>query len=382
MIPRHRICHFSSVHHVWDTRVFYRECVSLAKEFDVTLIAIGEAGSYTRDGVKVISVSKPKSVFERFLYTVFKVFILAVKQNAVIYHIHDAEMVPFGIVLSLLGKPVIYDIHENTHDDILLKTWIKPKIRLVLAKGYNCLLWIGSKFLHYIVVVADPKFLSKFFVNEKNSTIIQNFANPNDFETYVVKDRSSLEGNHLFYVGMIKDMYYDIDPILKSLVLLKQKGIHCHLHLVGYVGAGKNLDLEKLDIWEEIKDQVTFYGFLETKEAYRISMKCKIGVCIKNQPNSMLVSHERKLFEYMCVGLPSIYCDAQIYKDLSKHGEIGLAVNLENSENISNALISILNDDRKLDEFSGNNLSLARNYFNWQFEEEKLHQLYNHTLCK
>lgn len=382
MRTKHRICHFSSVHQVWDTRVYYRECVSLAKEFDVTLIAIGEEGNYTRDGVKIISISKPKSVFERFLFTVFKVFILAVKQNAEIYHIHDAEMVPFGIVLSLLGKSVIYDIHENTHDDILLKTWIKPKIRLVFAKGYNCLLWIGSKFLYYIVVVADPKFLSKFFVNEKNATIIQNFANTDDFETYAVKDRASLEGNHLFYVGMIKDMYYDIEPVLKSLILLKDKGIQCHLHLVGYVGVGKNLDLEKLDIWEEIKDQVTFYGFLETKEAFEISKKCKIGFCIKNQPNSMIVSHERKLFEYMSVGLPSIFCDAQIYKDLSKYGEIGFAVNIENSEEISNAVISILNDERKLNDFSNNNLSLARNYFNWQFEEKKLHQLYNHILYK
>ena len=157
MRPKHRVCHFSSVHHVWDTRVFYRECISLAKEFDVTLIAIGEEGSYTREGVKVIAIAKPKNFFERFFYTVFKVFILAVKQDAQIYHIHDAEMVPFGIILSLLGKSVIYDIHENTHDDILLKPWIRPNIRMLLAKAYNALLWLGSKFLHYIVVVADPR---------------------------------------------------------------------------------------------------------------------------------------------------------------------------------------------------------------------------------
>ena len=46
---RPKVCHFSSVHHVWDTRVFYRECVSLAKEFDVTLIAIGK-GDFVNAG--------------------------------------------------------------------------------------------------------------------------------------------------------------------------------------------------------------------------------------------------------------------------------------------------------------------------------------------
>jgi glycosyltransferase involved in cell wall biosynthesis len=382
MRPKHRVCHFSSVHHVWDTRVFYRECISLAKEFDVTLIAIGEDGSYTREGVKVIAIAKPKNFFERFFYTVFKVFILAVKQDAQIYHIHDAEMVPFGIILSLLGKSVIYDIHENTHDDILLKPWIRPNIRMLLAKSYNALLWLGSKFLHYIVVVADPRFLPKFFVNEKNATIIQNFANPDDFLPFVVKDRAALDAHHLFYVGMIRDMYYDIDPVLKALVLLKAKGFVCHLHLVGYLGAGKQMDFEKLDFWEEIKDQVTFYGFMETHLAYEISKKCKVGLCIKNQPNSMLVSHERKLFEYMCIGLPSIYCDANIYKDLSAYAEIGIAVNLEHAEEISNAIFSLLTNPSKLNEFSRNNLSLARDYFNWQFEEKKLHQLYYHILRK
>jgi glycosyltransferase involved in cell wall biosynthesis len=354
----------------------------LAKEFDVTLIAIGEEGCFNKNGVKVISVPKPASFLLRFFYTIFKVFIFAVKQDAQIYHIHDAEMVPFGIVLSLLGKPVIYDIHENTHDDILLKPWIRPNIRMLLAKAYNGLLWLGSKFLHYIVVVADPKFLPKFFVEEENATIIQNFANPDDFLPFVVTDRAALEGHHLFYVGMIRDMYYDVDPVLKALVLLKKKGFVCHLHLVGYVGAGKKMDLEKLDFWEEIKDQVTFYGFMETHLAYEISKKCKIGLCIKNQPNSMLVSHERKLFEYMCIGLPSIFCDANIYKDLSNDGEIGLAVDLQNSEAISEALFLLLSDKLKLNEFSFNNLSLAQNKFNWQFEEEKLHQLYYQILLK
>jgi glycosyltransferase involved in cell wall biosynthesis len=84
----------------------------------------------------------------------------------------------------------------------------------------------------------------------------------------------------------------------------------------------------------------------------------------------------------MCIGLPSIYCDANIYKDLSAYAEIGIAVNLEHAEEISNAIFSLLTNPSKLNEFSRNNLSLARDYFNWQFEEKKLHQLYYHILRK
>ncbi|MDZ4667700.1 MAG: hypothetical protein SGJ00_07430 [bacterium] len=68
-----KVCHFSSVHHVWDTRVFYRECVSLANDFDVTLIAIG-SGTSTLNGVRVIGIPKPANFFIRFLYCIQSVY--------------------------------------------------------------------------------------------------------------------------------------------------------------------------------------------------------------------------------------------------------------------------------------------------------------------
>ncbi|OYU94704.1 MAG: hypothetical protein CFE21_13505 [Bacteroidetes bacterium B1(2017)] len=376
---RPRVCHFSSVHHVWDTRVFYRECTSLATEFDVTLIAIGE-GSYLQNGVRVIGVPKPKSFLQRFLYTIFKVFILAVKEDASIYHIHDAEMVPFGMVLSVLGKKVIYDIHENTYDDILLKPWIRPTLRLFLAKLYNLLLLSGAKFMHYIVVVADPRYLTKFFVKEEECSIIQNFADPKDLQEFIVEDRWNLPGNHLFYVGMIRDMYYDIDPVIEALAILKNKGLQAHLHLIGYFGSETNKRFDTLPCWNEVKDQVHYYGFLETKEAYKVSMICKVGLCIKNQPENMLVSHERKLFEYMCIGLPSIFCNTSIYQELNSAWQIGLEVQLTSSSQLAVAIENLLTNPEMQRVFSKNNLVGSQLKFNWQFEAQKLLNVYSKLL--
>ncbi len=378
---RAKVCHFSSVHHVWDTRVFYRECVTLAKQFDVTLIAIGE-GDFVKQGVHVVGVSMPKNIFYRFFITIFKVFILAVKEDAQVYHMHDAEMIPFGLVLRILGKQVIYDIHENTYDDILLKPWVNKGLRLFLARTYNVVLALGARFMHYIIVVADPKFLNKFFVSEKECTIIQNFADPRDWKAYAVENRDELAGNHLFYVGMIRDMYYDIDPVLAAIHLLKKDGIVCELHLVGYFGSRTHSTFENLPFWTDIKEQIHFYGFLETAEAYKISMKCKVGLCIKNQPESMLVSHERKWFEYMCIGLPSVFCNRGIYTDVNNKFEIGFAVNLESASEIADKIKQILLDNRLQKNLSKNNLMAAQAQFNWHLEAEKLLQLYGHLLAQ
>ena len=37
-----KVCHVSSAHSVYDDRIFFKECSSLAQQFDVHVIAIGE----------------------------------------------------------------------------------------------------------------------------------------------------------------------------------------------------------------------------------------------------------------------------------------------------------------------------------------------------
>ena len=370
-----KVCHFSSVHHQWDTRVFYRECRSLAKEFEVTFIGIGNFTG-VKDGVKLIGIQKPKNPWIRFVYTLFKVFIEAVKVDAQIYHIHDAEMIPFGIVLSLSGKKVIYDIHENTYDDILLKPWLPKSARIFFATLYNGLLRLGSNFLHYIVVIADPIFLPKFFVKPNQYTIIQNFADVEALIPYRVIDRASLEGNNLFYIGMIRDMYYDINPVLEAIYILKQKGIECRLHLIGYFGVNTDSGFESYKNWEHIKNQVIYYGFKEMDEAYKISMQCKVGICLKNQPQSMLVSHERKLFEYMAIGLPSIFCNSHIYTAVNNSYKIGVAIDLQNPVEIADSIEDLLKNPEKLNEWAQNNLTASKTKFDWKLEEETIISLY------
>ncbi|MBC7383201.1 MAG: glycosyltransferase [Bacteroidia bacterium] len=374
-----KVCHFSSVHSITDTRVFYRECRSLAKVYDVTLIGIGDFTGL-KDGVYIKGIVKPANKFIRYFYTIFKTFSEAVKTDAALYHIHDAEMIPFGIILSLAGKKVIYDIHENTSADILLKPWIPIWLRKFLSGSYNALLKLGSNFMHFIIVIADPLFLKDFYVKNKQCTIIQNFANTEDLYKFVVNKRSNLSGNHLFYIGMIKDMYYDINTLFEAMYQLKLRGLLVHLHCIGYFGEATNAQLCTYPHWDEIKEQVIFYGFMKMENAFEISKLCKIGICLKNQPESMLVSHERKLFEYMAIGLPSVFCDSHIYSALNQKCMIGIAVDLTNPVAIAGAIEKLLGSENLLDKLTEANLFWAQTTYNWKAEETTLLLLYKNLL--
>lgn len=370
-----KICHFSTVHSIWDTRVFQRECVSLAKHHQLTLIAIGEKSGLIK-GVNVIGIKKPNSFFKRFTLTAFHVFKEALYADAEIYHIHDAEMIPYGIVLALNGKQVVYDIHENTYHDILLKPWVKPWIKKIAALAYNVLLRVAKHFLYFIVVVASPRFLNSFFVKEEECSIIQNFADIQQLAPYRVSNRAALPGNHLFYIGMIRDMYYEVDYLLAAMWALKKKGIDTHLHLIGYFGNGVIKGFDHLPYWEEIKQQVTYYGKLSIEDSYGISKQCKIGVCLKDQPEEMLVSHERKLFEYMAVGLPAIFTHSHIYSALNQQCNIGVTVNLKSAHEIANAIERLLLDPNGLNQKSEQGLYWSQNQYNWEKEYAKLEKVY------
>lgn len=370
-----RVCHFSSVHHIWDTRVFYRECVSLATRHQVTLIAIGEK-SGNINGVKVIAIPKPKSFLKRFTLSAFHVFKEALYADAQLYHIHDAEMIPYGIVLALSGKKVIYDIHENTYHDILLKPWVKPYLKNAAAKAYNLLLKIAKQFFHFIVVVAHPRFLPAFFVKEEACTIVQNFADTRQLMPYRMLNRELLPTNEIFYIGMIRDMYYEVDELLHALYLLKKNGLQIKLHLIGYFGAKANQGFAHLSFWEEIKEQVHLYGRLEMADAYEISKQCKIGICLKDQPPEMLVSHERKLFEYMAIGLPSIFTNTHIYQELNTETDIGINVDLTSSEAIASAISLMLSQGFGLNQKALNAVNASDTKYNWHADLEKLFKCY------
>jgi len=168
-----KVCILTTVHQPFDIRIFHKEVKSLVNfGYKVTLIAQHSKNEIV-DGVKIIALPKPRNRFMRILGLTWRVSYLALRQRADIYHFHDPELILVGIVLRLLRKKVIYDVHEDVPKQILNKDWIwNVNIRKFVAFTMNTIEQIGA-FLFNRIVVATPDIAKKF--TKKKTVILRNF---------------------------------------------------------------------------------------------------------------------------------------------------------------------------------------------------------------
>ena len=124
-----RVVHITSAHSALDTRIFYKECRSLARAgYEVVLLGAHPLNE-TRDGVVLRGLGRSRGRAHRMTLKMIELCCEAFHLDADVYHIHDPELLLVTLVLRLAGKRVIYDIHEDLPRSVLYKRYIPGYLR-------------------------------------------------------------------------------------------------------------------------------------------------------------------------------------------------------------------------------------------------------------
>ena len=107
------ICMLSSAHSAFDDRIFYKEAKSLSKAgYEVVIIA-QHGKEEVVDNIRIIPLPIPKNRLHRTTKTVWKLFMLALKEKAEVYHFHDLEF----WIKKILQKKFDVGLHGIAFDN-------------------------------------------------------------------------------------------------------------------------------------------------------------------------------------------------------------------------------------------------------------------------
>ncbi|MCP4367661.1 MAG: glycosyltransferase family 4 protein [Deltaproteobacteria bacterium] len=375
MTTKIKICHLTTVHAAFDTRIFHKQAKTLANEgYDVSLIAQNSKNEIV-DMVKIVALPKEKNRIHRMFVLSFIALWRALRQKADLYHFHDPELIPIGVLLKLLTlKKVICDVHEDYVKQILCKQYIPRIARKSVAFLIKMMVYLSTKFLNGIIVAGDD--IAETFDSSLTSgklTVIRNVPLM-EFVTACSANGGKID-NMIIYLGGLQTGR-GIKEIVEAANYVKNDAKFL------LIGPFETPQFER-EIRRSASENVQFIGKIKFEEVPDYIKAAKIGlICFYPEPNNLacLSGRNNKLYEYMAGGLAIIGSNFPKWKEVIEGGNFGITVNPKNPRDIARAIDYLLDNPESLKQMAEKGIKAVHEQFSWDNEKEKLLQIYSHLL--
>ncbi|MCY2990960.1 MAG: glycosyltransferase family 4 protein [Planctomycetota bacterium] len=369
-----KVVHMTSVHRWNDMRIQAKMCRSLARAgHEVHLVVPREDGPPVEqlDGVWLHAVPCPRGRCQRLTQTVLRVWRRAQAIPADVYHFHDPELIPAGLGLKLLGRRVVYDMHEDLPKDILDKDWIPRWLRGSVAWNSAAVERLASRCLDGMVA-ATPSIGQRFPAG--HTVVVQNFPILDELSGGVSVPFAQ-RPPWVAYVGGITRIR-GLGEVVSAMGQLPSS-LAPQLVLAGEISPEKfETELRQRDT----ANRVSFRGWQGRRDVAELLAQACAGVVTYLPVANHLEAQPNKLFEYMSAGLPVIASDFPLWRQIVTTAECGLLVDPEDPSAIAEAICWLLEHRDQAQELGRRGQQAVCQQYHWEPEAQALMNFYERVV--
>jgi glycosyltransferase involved in cell wall biosynthesis len=286
--------------------------------------------------------------------------------NADIYHLHDPELLPIGLLLKLQGKRVIYDAHEDVPRQILSKHWICPSLRRTVARSFEAFEDFVSRRLD-VVITATSHIRDRFARIGCKAVDVNNYPKLEEFASLDVTLLDKKKA--VCYVGGISDIR-GIREMVASIAITEG----AQLFLAGKFETDALLrEVSGMSGW----DKVHYYSVVDRKSVCEILGMSLAGLVVLHPTENYVDSLPIKMFEYMSARIPVIGSNFPLWKEIIERNGCGICVDPLNTKEIAAAVQWIIDHPEKAKIMGENGRRAVEDHYNWESESKKLLAVYN-----
>ena len=373
-----RAAHISVFHKANDSRIFYKECRSLAAAgWAVAWVAPPPMPEEDTSGVLKVPVEgctypyRPGTLWRSFRHAWRE----ARRLGAGLYHFHDVPMVPLAILLRLTGAKVVYDIHEDAWPQAVSlgresgRPWAG-----VLVGAIRWALEVAAKLTLSGFVAATPHIAAKF--PRRRTLTGCNFPRREEIEALGGADVPYRERpQRLVYVGSLTGIRGAAERVR---ALEERPGdLAAELTLVG--------DFPIPELREELSrrpgwQKVDFRGWQDRRGVLEALGGARVGLVVLHPRPNYQLAYPVKLFEYMAAGLPVVASDFPLWRSFVDEARCGLLVDPLDPAAVAAAVEQLLRDPEEAQAMGRRGRRAVEERWNWDREAEKIDGLYRRLL--
>lgn len=362
-----RIAHLTSAHPRYDTRIFIKQCRSLAEHgHDVTLVVADGNGNECIEGIKIIDVGRLPGRINRIFNTTQRVFRKALALDADIYQLHDPELIPIGLRLKHIGKKVIFDSHEDVPKQLLGKPYLGPTSQHVLSVAFSVFERFACRRFDGIIA-ATPSIRDKFLAINPRTVDVNNFPLIGELDAAVPW---SEKNDEICYVGGISAIR-GIRQIVSACELLQSP---TRLNLGGtFSEPALEAEVKTYPGW----CRVDALGFLDRAGVRSVLGRSVAGLVTLHPVINYLDALPVKMFEYMAAGIPVIASNFPLWREIIEGNQCGLCVDPLDPKAIADVIDYLVINQAVAKRMGENGRKAIMEKYNWPAQEKILTDFYD-----